>query len=228
MKTDQLIRTIEIKDSRGRVVGTKEVVTYQGLLSRAHEEGLKAIRTSLVQVPTDDNGRTAIAKAAVETGKGQFEALGDASPMNVNSFIVPHLIRMAETRAKARALRDAVNIGVVSFEELDGDATESAAPASDAPRRPRSSSPDGRFGVPMRPPDARPTNASRDAMSEGQRRYLFRILASRGFEGETAHEHLKQLLGVESLAVASKSAAASLIDRLLQGEEVLPNGGRER
>ncbi|MBI3115626.1 MAG: hypothetical protein HYZ09_04020 [Candidatus Kerfeldbacteria bacterium] len=89
MKTDQLIRQIEIKDSRGRVVGTKEVVTYQGLLSKAHDEGLKAIRTSLVQVPTDDNGRTAIAKAAVETGKGQFEALGDASPLNVNSFIVP-------------------------------------------------------------------------------------------------------------------------------------------
>src|ERR1051325_8426271 len=82
---------------------------------------LKAIRTSLLQVPSEDNSRTAIAKAEVETEKGRFEAIGDASPESVTSFLTPHLIRMAETRAKARALRDAVNVGVVSFEELDGE-----------------------------------------------------------------------------------------------------------
>src|ERR1043166_2842962 len=116
-----LVRTIELKDRNGRVVCTKEVVTYQGLLSKAHDEGLKAVRTSLVQTPSEENGRVAIAKAEIETGKGLFEGLGDASPANVNPFIVPPLIRMAETRAKARALRDAVNIGVASFEELDGE-----------------------------------------------------------------------------------------------------------
>src|SRR4051812_10177063 len=120
-----LIRTIELKDRSGRVVGSKEVVTYQGLLSKAHDEGLKSVKTSLVQTPTEDNGRVAIAKAEVETGKGRFQGYGDASPSNVNSFIVPHLIRMAETRAKARALRDAVNVGVVSFEELDGEGVAS-------------------------------------------------------------------------------------------------------
>jgi len=104
-----LIRTIEIKDRTGRVVGAKEVVTYQGLLSKAHEEGLVRVKTALLQIPAGDNGQVAIAKAEVETSKGVFEGLGDASPENVNSFIVPHLIRMAETRAKARALRDAVN-----------------------------------------------------------------------------------------------------------------------
>ena len=121
MKADQLIRTIEIRDRSGRVTGTKEVVTYQGLLSRAHEEGLKRVATELVQAPSEANDRTAIAKATVETGKGIFEALGDANPGNVNSFIVPHLIRMAETRAKARALRDAVNVGILSAEELLGE-----------------------------------------------------------------------------------------------------------
>src|SRR5438128_1866291 len=120
MKADQLIRTVEVHDRSGNVVGSKEVVTYQGLLQKAHEEGLSRLRTSLVQIPTEDNGRTAIAKAEVETGKGLFEALGDACPENVDEFLVPHLIRVAETRAKARALRDAVNVGVVSFEELDG------------------------------------------------------------------------------------------------------------
>jgi hypothetical protein len=46
--------------------------------------------TTCGQVPSDDNGGTAIAKAAGEIEQGQFEALGDASPLNVNSFIVPH------------------------------------------------------------------------------------------------------------------------------------------
>src|SRR5258705_10014646 len=108
MKADQpqFIRTLEIRDRSGRVVGTKEVVLYQGLLSKAHDEGLKSIRTQLLQIPGEENARTAIAKAIVETGKGSFEGLGDASPENVTSFLTPHLIRMAETRAKARALRD--------------------------------------------------------------------------------------------------------------------------
>jgi hypothetical protein len=99
VKSNDLVRTIDIKDRTGRIIGQKEVVTYQGLLTKAHEEGLVRVATKLVQVPSDENGRTAIAKALVETTKGHFEALGDASPENVNSFIVPHLIRMAETRA---------------------------------------------------------------------------------------------------------------------------------
>ncbi len=65
MKPVELIRTIEIKDRTGRVIGTKDVVTYPGLLSKAHEEGLSKVETSLLQIPTDENSRTAIAKAVV-------------------------------------------------------------------------------------------------------------------------------------------------------------------
>ena len=146
MKQVELIRTIEIRDRTGRVVGSKEVVTYPGLLSKAHEEGLQRIATKLIQVPSDENGRMAIAKALVETTKGRFEGIGDACPDNVSSFIAPHLIRMAETRAKARALRDAVNIGIVSFEELDGDGLAAnghdlGSGAPPAPERPLPSEP---------------------------------------------------------------------------------------
>ena len=186
----QLIRTIELKDRNGRVTGTKEVVTYQGLLSKAHEEGLKYIKTSLIQTPTDENGRVAIARAEVETSRGMFQGYGDASPGNVNPFIVPHLIRMAETRAKARALRDAVNVGVVSFEELDGDGFtpaasdlgSGAAEPARAARQPRNGQ-SGSRTVPSRPQPPQ-QNGTVSLMSEAQRRYLFRLLAGQAIDAE--------------------------------------------
>jgi hypothetical protein len=102
----------------------KDFVLYEGLLDQAHQEGLKRISTVLLQVPSAENGYVAIVSAEVETSKGIFSGIGDASPQNVNRNIAPHLIRMAETRAKARALRDAVNVGVAALEELGGENDE--------------------------------------------------------------------------------------------------------
>ena len=99
----------------------KDFVVFAGLLDEAHtNHGLKSIRTALIQAPSPENGNRAIVHATVETERGVFEGIGDADPGNVNRMIAPHLIRMAETRAKARALRDAINVGMVAFEELGG------------------------------------------------------------------------------------------------------------
>jgi hypothetical protein len=232
MSQNGLIRTIEIKDRSGRVVGTKEVVTYQGLLSKAHDEGLQRIATRLVQIPSDENGRTAIAKALVETKKGRFDGIGDANPENVNSFIVPHLIRMAETRAKARALRDAVNIGIVSFEELDGDGFppgESDLGSGAPPAPARAARGNGRT-APRTPQPGGNGNGTGNAgngalMTEAQRRYLFRILAGQGLQQDAAHEYLKEFFGVEALSQVSKARATEAIDQLLQEA---PDGAPQR
>ncbi len=105
----------------------QEFITYEGLLSEAHARGLKAIRTRLVQLPDASNGQTAVVTAEVELEGGKvFAGIGDANPQNVNSMIAKHLIRMAETRAKARAFRDAVNIGMTSVVELDDTGAASA------------------------------------------------------------------------------------------------------
>ena len=208
----KFIRTIQLKDKAGRVVGTKDVVVYAGLLSKAHDDGLKSIRTSLVQTPTKENGWIAIVKAIVETSKGIFEGIGDASPENVTSFVVPHLIRMAETRAKARALRDAVNVGVISFEELDGDDLH-AREAVHGPGANRSAATNG--GSHRRRNGA--TNGSSPAftpMSESQRRFIFRLLASQGLLQEQAHQHLLEHFHVDALAKVSREQASGFIDEL--------------
>lgn len=97
----------------------KDFVMYAGLLDYAHRNGLARIATTLLQAPDKLNEYTCIMHAHVEFADGRaFDGVGDANPGNVSRGIAPHLIRMAETRAKARALRDGVNVGGACFEEL--------------------------------------------------------------------------------------------------------------
>ena len=232
MKADQqLVRTVDVFDRAGNVVGSKDVVLYAGLLNQAHEEGLLKVCTTLVQSPTEQNGRLAIIKAEVQTAKGLFEAIGDACPENVDEFLAPHLIRVAETRAKARALRDAVNVGVVSLEELDGvsrDRTSRPGPGAPASRSsrpartgPATTRPRGNGSQPSR------TNGdgSSEPMTEGQRRYLFRIMAGQGYQREAAEERLKDLFEVSALSEITKTAAMKMIDELLQTSAPGNGGG---
>ena len=102
----------------------KSFVLYAGLLDEAHRRGLRGIRTQLLQAPNEENGQTAVVHAQVELESGVYTGIGDAAPNNVGAQMRTCLIRMAETRAKARALRDAINVGVVAFEELPPDDEE--------------------------------------------------------------------------------------------------------
>jgi hypothetical protein len=54
----------------------KAFCLYAGLLDEAHQQGLKQIRTTLLQIPADENGNVAICQSEVETEKGVFT--GDA------------------------------------------------------------------------------------------------------------------------------------------------------
>lgn len=102
----------------------RQMVLFSGLLDEAHTRGLKSIETEeiVVEYGTDDLPLLARFRAVVTMESGQiFTGTGDADRKNVGKNIVPHLIRMAETRAKARALRDAINVGATSLEELGGE-----------------------------------------------------------------------------------------------------------
>jgi len=93
-----------------------DFVLYSGLLFLAHDMGLEAIETELIEHDWE-NGRF-IFKCIVRGARGTFTGWGDATVSNTNKMIRPHALRMAETRAKARALRDYTNISLCSKEEL--------------------------------------------------------------------------------------------------------------
>jgi len=227
----QLTTKIDIKDRDGRKIGEKEVATYAGILALAHDEGLKSIATTLVQAPTKENGMVAIVTAVVRTQKGKFTGIGDADPSNVNRKIAAHLIRMAETRAKARAMRDAVNIGIVSVEELgeladEALTAESARSERPAPSRPRpqtqATNDNGRAAPPSNGSEL-PTATESEfrAMTDAQRGLLFRIAGERGIAPPDAQAWLQSQIGVQDLRTVSRFAASQAIDRLKNGK---PNG----
>ena len=91
------------------VISGRTYATLDWVLNRAHSDGLCETRVDLVQIPTEENKFTCIMKATVQTKKGTFTAHGDATPRNTGAMIVPHLLRMCESRALGRALRFATN-----------------------------------------------------------------------------------------------------------------------
>ena len=106
----------------------KEFILYNGLVHLAHQDGLISLDVELLQFPNKDNDMTAIAKAVAKTKDKTFSDIGDASPGSVTGMLKPHIIRMAATRAKARALRDLTNIGMTAAEEMIDE--------EDSPRQP--------------------------------------------------------------------------------------------
>jgi len=97
----------------------KDFVLYAGVLDLATQSGLLKLEVELLQYPSKENGNEAICRAVAVGKSGQvFSDIGDANPSNCHSMIAKHLIRMASTRAKGRALRDMCNIGIACIEEL--------------------------------------------------------------------------------------------------------------
>jgi len=94
----------------------KEYIQYAGLLAMAHEQGLQELATEFISVTPEL--AIAVAHAFFADGRKFWDA-GDATPTNVHQHVRDHFPRVALTRAKARCLRDALNIGMVAVEELE-------------------------------------------------------------------------------------------------------------
>ena len=99
-----------------QLIHGKPFVRYAGLLAIAHERGLQELEATFITVTE----ALAVAQAtAIFTDGRRFTESGDATPDNVHFDVRPHFARLALTRAKARALRDALNIGMCAVEELE-------------------------------------------------------------------------------------------------------------
>ncbi len=203
----------------------KDFVLYAGLLDAAHTAGLQSITTRLVQAPAADNDYTAIVHAAVTlSGDRVFNGLGDANATNVGRFIAPHIIRMAETRAKARALRDAINVGVTAFEELGPDPGEE--PFSDMGREERRAFSPGRPVLGQNPQERaaqaiQQRSGTQHAMnmgqgtgdaSEAQRRAIYAIAKGIGWSGEMVDTYIEETF--RGNGTLTKRQASEVIDYL--------------
>ena len=99
----------------------KKFITYAGLLAEAHNKGLRNI--SVTELNVDWEKKSAFCIAEVElfdtnTQNKFFQGVGSGTPENCSSMVKDHFVEMSQTRAKARALRDALNIDMVAVDEL--------------------------------------------------------------------------------------------------------------
>lgn len=115
-------------------ISGKIYLKYGGVLNAALEQGLKSLEVDLIQIPNESNGNVAICKATAvferEGRETRFTEWGDAAPNNCAKIVHTALIRMAATRSKGRALRDAIGHGEALADEIGGD-QEPHAPKPD-------------------------------------------------------------------------------------------------
>jgi hypothetical protein len=100
-------------------IENKDFVLYAGLLDLGHQKGILKIDVEPLQLPTAENGHMAFCKATVLSKSGEvYTDVGDANPQNCHPRVAKHLLRMASTRAIARALRSMTNVGMTALEEI--------------------------------------------------------------------------------------------------------------
>jgi predicted nucleic acid-binding Zn finger protein len=222
---DRFITKIEKKGT------VKEFVVYAGLLDLAHQIGLKSIKVEAVQYPTKENGKVAICKAYVEAMSGDvYIEIGDADPGNVTTYIAPHILRMAATRAKARALRDFTDIGMTCLEELGDigdDVFGGKKPKKPPANKPPASKPAGKANKEPEKEKAKPaakkaeskkaesSKESDGKISDAQRNAIFNIGERRGIAVEELEKMAEQTFN-RAIDYLSAQDASTFIRNLQQ------------
>lgn len=197
----------------------KDFILYEGLLDLAHQEGLISIETELLQIPSKENGETAIAKAIAKTKDRIFIDIGDASPSSVNGMIRPHIIRMASTRAKARALRDLTNVGMTAIEEL-GDEEEDK-PINGSNDNKKSST---RQASKPKTDKEKQAIVDNSLATDKQLNFIYKLAKDKNYSSEEMKNYIKSVYQKDSSKALTKKEASEMIEMLNElGKEELPD-----
>jgi len=207
-----------IKNIEGR-----DFVLYAGLLDLAHQKGLLKMEVDLLQYPTQENNNLAVSRAVATSKSGEvFIDVGDANPINCNSKVAKHLIRMASTRAKARALRDLTNIGMTALEELgDFEDVIGEEPQKPKKRTPLKKIPGGKSKKETKPAAKKKSSEKEDKsnwktqqsqpaepkMSEAQKRAVYNLSRRRGISVEELEKNVQETYGCNLENLTSKNAS---------------------
>jgi hypothetical protein len=236
----------KLKDGFLKNIKGKDFVLYAGVLDLATQKGLLKLEVELLQYPTKENDHEAICGAIAEDKNGKvFSDIGDANPGNCTPMIAKHLIRMASTRAKGRALRDMCNIGIACLEELDSlddivggntskkTTRKKATPAKTKPAATVKKETAAKKPEPKKTKAAKPTKApkkvnsktkeSKDtkskqdipSFSEAQKRAIYNLSRRRGISVEDLDKIVMEDYGTE-LENLSSADASDLIRSLQQ------------
>jgi len=96
-----------------------DIITFEELLNNVHkkEYGLKSIKTEMLEHNSEKKFAVFKATITIKGGK-EFTGHGEATQENCGEMIKKHYLRMAETRAIARACRWTTNNAKTAKEEL--------------------------------------------------------------------------------------------------------------
>jgi hypothetical protein len=143
-----------------------QFVKYAGLLDLGHQKGISQIDVEPLQLPTKENGNSAICKATVISKSGKsFTDIGDANPGNCSSKVSKHLLRLASTRAIARALRTFTNIGLTALEEL-ADLSDVIGSGPKTSSKPKAKKQPSKKPKATKPPESKSKNNKSDSSSK--------------------------------------------------------------
>jgi hypothetical protein len=185
-------------------------------------------------MPTKENGNFAVCRATVMSKIGEtYIDVGDANPGNCSSKVSKHLLRMASTRAIARALRSYTNVGMTALEELADfndaipEAGQAAQPkktkskpkaakkqAPKAPKKapakaakPNDSAPVGKQ-QPKTEPKSTGNASTKPMMSEAQKRAIYNLSRRRGISVEDLQQMATDAYGGDLENLSSGDASA--------------------